>query len=71
MKSQDEDGIWQHINITNNHYKLYVLMKRNEFLVSINGTIKYNSFSNIINFNGRYYVFNGYNNSIYGNCIIE
>lgn len=71
MKSQDEDGNWNHINITYNNDKLSVIIKRKQYIVSINGILKPNVFSNIYTFNGRYYVLNGYNNVIYGNCVLE
>ena len=71
MKSQDEDGDWKHTNVTYNNDKLTVIIKRNNYIVSIKGILKPNAFSNIYNFNGRYYVLNGYNNVIYGNCVLE
>lgn len=68
-RSQDEDGIWQHINITQNRNTLAVIMERDKYTVAVVGAIKEEMLSDVYSLQGRYFVMNGYNNSIYGNCV--
>ena len=68
-KSQDNDGIWKHITITQNSNTLSVIMARNKYIVAVVGAIKEEMLSDIYSLQGRYFVMNGYNNSIYGNCV--
>ena len=68
-RSQDEDGIWRHINITQNSNTLAVIMERDKYTVAVVGNIKGEMLSDVYSLQGRYFVMNGYNNSIYGNCV--
>ena len=62
-KSEDEDGFWVHLNYYYENNKYLIFMKRSNFIVAIKGNLSTN-----YDFNGSYYVLNGYTNKMYGNC---
>ena len=44
-------------------------MERDKYIVAVVGLIKEEMLSDVYSLQGRYFVMNGYNNSIYGNCV--